>query len=236
MSVCIKDQIKNLNLVIGCDVGCPYCYARGTVRRFHMIEDFSKPEFYPGKLRIIERAKPQNFMLTGMSDFSGWKQEWRDMLFEKIAENPQHQFLILTKRPDLLHVETDLDNVWFGVTVTRRSDLWRIDSLRENVRARHHHITFEPLFDDPGVVDFNDIDWCVIGTMTGPTSRKISTKPEWVNSLTEQAHRLDIPVYWKEDLVPVMGDENMVQKLPGAMDLVLKTQRAYGTVRSRPII
>ena len=28
MSVCIKDQIQNMNLVIGCTVGCPYCYAR----------------------------------------------------------------------------------------------------------------------------------------------------------------------------------------------------------------
>ena len=27
MSVCIKDQIRNMNLIIGCTVGCAYCYA-----------------------------------------------------------------------------------------------------------------------------------------------------------------------------------------------------------------
>ena len=27
MSICIKDQIKNMNLVIGCTVGCAYCYS-----------------------------------------------------------------------------------------------------------------------------------------------------------------------------------------------------------------
>ena len=27
MSVCIKDLIQNMNLVVGCDIGCAYCYA-----------------------------------------------------------------------------------------------------------------------------------------------------------------------------------------------------------------
>ena len=37
LSVCIKDQIQNMNLVIGCTVGCDYCYAWNNVRRWHMI-------------------------------------------------------------------------------------------------------------------------------------------------------------------------------------------------------
>ena len=35
MSVCIKDNIQNMNLVIGCTVGCSYCYARNNVKRYH---------------------------------------------------------------------------------------------------------------------------------------------------------------------------------------------------------
>ena len=27
------------------------------------------------------------------------------------------------------------ENAWFGVTVTRKAELWRIDALRKNVRA-----------------------------------------------------------------------------------------------------
>ena len=88
MSICIKDQIQNMNLVIGCTVGCAYCYARNNVKRWHMIDDFTDPEFFPGKLRMMEKKRPQNFLLTGMSDLSGWKPEWRDEVFAKIRENP----------------------------------------------------------------------------------------------------------------------------------------------------
>ena len=54
MSVCIKDNIQNMNLVIGCTVGCSYCYARNNVKRYYIIDDFSKPEFFSNKLRLME--------------------------------------------------------------------------------------------------------------------------------------------------------------------------------------
>nr|MBQ4456439.1 radical SAM mobile pair protein A [Clostridia bacterium] len=224
MSVCIKDRIQNMNLVVGCTVGCTYCYARNNTRRFHIIDDFEKPEFFENKMRMMDRKKPQIFLLTGMSNLSGWKSEWRQKIFERIYANPQHQFVFLTKRPDLLNFETSLDNAWLGVTVTGKEDLWRIKALKENVKAKHYHVTFEPLFNDPGVVDFSGIDWTVIGTMTGAKSRSVKTEQQWAYSLTSQAKELNIPVFWKEDLVPIMGEDAMIQEFPVAFNAVLEEQ------------
>ena len=98
---------------------------------------------------------------------------------------------------------------------------------RKNVRAKHYHVTFEPLFDDPGTVDLSGINWIVAGTMTGAQSRKIHTEPEWAWSLADQAHKLGIPVFMKEDLVPIIGDENMIQEMPEEFNKVLEVQKSW---------
>ena len=76
-------------------------------------------------------------------------------------------------------------------------------------------------------VDFSGINWIVVGTMTGVQSRKVHTEPEWAWSLTDQAHVLDIPVFMKEDLVPIIGNENIIQEMPEEFNKVLEVQRSW---------
>ena len=216
-----------MNLVIGCTIGCSYCYARNNVRRFHMIDDFEKPEYFPRKLRLMEKKRPQNFLLTGMSDFSLWRPEWREEIFSKMSQNPQHQYLFLTKRPEMLQFSTALDNAWFGVTVTASKEKERIQALREHIQGGHYHVTFEPMFDNIGDVDLSGVEWVVIGTETGRRKNKSVSRPEWVWNLTDQAKALGIPVFMKEDLLPVMGEAQMIQELPPAFIRVLEEQNAW---------
>ena len=227
MAVCIKDQIQNMNLVIGCTIGCSYCYARNNVRRFHMTEDFSRPEYFPGKLKLMDRKRPRNLLLTGMSDFSDWDPEWREEVFARIGQNPQHQYIFLTKRPEKVRFSTELDNVWFGVTVTSEKEKGRIKAMREHIRAKHYQVSFEPMFDNIGEVDFTGVEWIVVGTETGRRKGKSESKTEWVRNLTHRAHSRGIPVFMKEDLLPVMGEEQMVQELPQVFYDVLEEQKAW---------
>ena len=133
-TIAIKSRIQNLNIVIGCTFNCPYCYARCNAKRYFMTDDFSVPQFYENKLRLLENKKPHTFLLTGMSDFADWKSEWTGKVFEKIKANPQNHFIFLTKRPEHIKFSCDLDNVWIGVTVTCKAELNRIQALKENIK------------------------------------------------------------------------------------------------------
>ena len=55
MVKCIKDYIKNRNIVVGCTNNCAYCYARINNQRFHEIPDFSKPVFFERKSKMLDK-------------------------------------------------------------------------------------------------------------------------------------------------------------------------------------
>ena len=211
---CIKDSIKNINIVIGCNIGCSYCYARMNNNRFHTIENFNNPVFFESKLKMLDNKKYGAYLLTGQSDLSGWKEKWKNKVFDKMKKNQETQYIFLTKRPEKIKIDNTPDNGWFGVTVTSSKEKNRIDELRNNIKAKHYHLTFEPMFDDVGKLDLTDISWIVIGTETGNHKGKISSKREWVFNIYNQAKANNIPVFMKEDLLGILNENEMIQEFP----------------------
>ena len=207
--------VKTFNPVMGCDIGCSYCYARKINQRFKHIPDFNVPTLMEQRLPQLYKGKPRVMLITSMSDFSSWcKNSWCDEIFKALSDNPQHEYILLTKRPEFCHYSTNLDNVWLGVTVTTAKEAKRITEFKKNVKAKHYHITFEPLFEDVGELDLENVDWVVIGAETGNRKGKIIPKREWVINIVNQAKAKNIPVTMKTSLIDIVGIENFIQEMP----------------------
>ncbi len=50
--------------------------------------------------------------------------------------------------------------------------------------------------------------------MTGPGGKRHSPRREWVENIVEVARVSGTPVFMKDSLLPIMGEENMLRELP----------------------
>jgi protein gp37 len=65
--------------------------------------------------------------VNSMSDVAYWEWPWLEAVLARVAENPQHVFLFLTKTPSsyLTWYNWAPTNVWFGSTATEQHSLRR---------------------------------------------------------------------------------------------------------------
>ena len=198
------------NPITGCSKisdGCKNCYAERLSKRLVAMKN---PRYINGfdvtiHSDLIEAPKkwktPRKIFVNSMSDLFHEKVPEQTILdiFETMNDCPQHQFQILTKRPERLKELNPkinwTSNIWMGVTVESHKYLDRINYLRDS-NAKIKFVSAEPLLDDLIGLDLLGIDWIIVGGESGPGARKM--EKQWVDNIKTVARQNKTAFFFKQ--------------------------------------
>ena len=209
------------NPVAGCSMvspGCTNCYA---MRLAYRLEAMGSTKYagttrvsggrskWNGVVRVDEDSlkipatwkKGRMIFVNSMSDLfhHAVPLTFIQRVFTTMSETPQHTYQILTKRADRVEeLSVDLAwprNVWMGVSVENKDYEFRIGHLRR-VGAIVKFLSLEPLLGPLDHLDFNGIDWVIVGGESGPGARPIS--PDWVRSIRDKCVHKGVAFHFKQ--------------------------------------
>lgn len=237
------------NPVTGCLHGCEYCYARGIAHRFDggkklkygvrtlldepVIIEGNKsaypfgfvPTFHRYRLNDYIGKKGRNIFVCSMADlFGSWVPEnWIDEVFDTCEKAPQHNYLFLTKNVEryceLKCGLPDGDNMWYGTSVTKESEVSRFNSLPAFHKT---FVSIEPILQDLEIkshnVMFSQIDWVIIGAETGRRKNKVVPERKWIEDIVNECRNAyyPVPVFMKSSLAEIWV-EPLIQEFPAEL-------------------
>jgi protein gp37 len=207
------------NPTTGCDrtsPGCDNCYALTLSKRLKAMGQpkyqrdgdprTSGPGFgltlHPDTLAIPRSwASPRTIFVNSMSDLfhTDVPEDYIRRVFDVIADTPQHQYQVLTKRSKrLAEVGGRLDwppNLWMGVSIESSKYRFRLDHLRA-VDAAVRFASADPLLGRLGSLDLAGIHWLIVGGESGATARRMD--PAWASDLRDQCAQAGVPFFFKQ--------------------------------------
>ncbi len=178
--------------------------------------DYFNPTFHRYRLNDYLHKKGRTIFVCSMADLFGkWvPDEWTEEVFRACEAAPQHRYLFLTKNPQRYNALCSkgklprLPNFWYGTTVARSKDLYFIGLDHHN-----NFLSIEPLLTAfPPMPNFF-ANWVIIGAETGNRKDKIVPEREWIENIAESCNHSNIPVFMKESLRPIWGDD-LIQEYP----------------------
>ena len=134
-----------------------------------------------------------------------------EMLYAAMLANPQHTYIILTKRPGsplwnhLLGCTTTWNfkigtvplNWWIGVTGENQRKIDQRLPLLEKMPAQVRFVSVEPMLEPVNLRPYLSwLSWVIIGCESGPKRRCITT--EAILDLITQCKEADVPVFVKQ--------------------------------------
>ena len=199
------------NPVTGCRHLCSYCYARDIANRFY--EQKFEPSFYPGRLdlprntkvpeRAIDDIAYKNVFTCSMADLFGrWvPDEWINQVFLTVYDNPQWNFLFLTKFPKRMINFDHPENAWLGASVDCQARVKSAEDAFENVKSGTKWLSIEPMLEPLKFTRLHLFDWIVIGGASKSNNTPEWTPPfDWVVDLHNQARKAGCKIYHKDNL------------------------------------
>lgn len=215
------------NPVTGCLHGCEYCYARKIANRFAPKLDDGEiakgcglndvgdtnipfpwgfePTLYRNRLEEPQRTKkPQRIFVCSMADLFGnfIPDEWIQEVFEACEKAPWHKYLFLTKNPKRYRQLKRLpgENCWLGATIGQDKDK-DYETIDEMAYLSNNFLSAEPLhYDISNMMDYDNIDWVIVGQETGNRKGKIEPEDSWIRFLRDGCIYYEIPLFIKEPL------------------------------------
>lgn len=249
---------KTWNPASGCakvSQGCRFCYAETLAEQ---KKGMAFPNGFgltlrPHKLREPFAVKqPSIIFVNSMSDLFWEKipEEYRDKIIDVIEQTPQHQYQVLTKRPENMLAYSKRRklpaNFWAGVTVENKLYEDRIDVLRK-VKANVHFLSLEPLLGPIGD-NFAGIDWIITGGESGlhlrdktvcqkralvdhGTWKPREDRADWLRSVRDKCLARDIAHFFKQwgGVRPKSGgnllDGQTWEEFPQAAQALLRSRK-----------
>lgn len=200
----------------GCAVGHGRCWAaRAAKRQKHRCSLCYQfiPHWHSERMDQPLKVKKPSWIGCCFSGefFSMEIADWvRSNIYMKMLQAHWHKFVILTKKIHRIYPDEVPENCGIGVSVNLQKDDWRIQDLLFYEEIRLKIGSFEPLYERIQV-DLKGLGWIIIGGQTRPT---VLPQKEWVMELIEQARKLEIPVFIKNNLAALFPGEQLIQEWP----------------------
>lgn len=176
-----------------------------------------QPTLHRDLLGVPQRwKKPRTVFVCSMADlFGAWVPDgWIREVMDACRAAPQHRYLFLTKNPDRYREADDwapahirpknAAEMWFGKTYTPGGDVempWILNTF----------LSVEPLLAPMPEEDIAELkhyyNWVIIGAETGNRKGKIVPERAWIEDIARACAEEEIPVFMKESLREIMGED-----------------------------
>ena len=167
-------------------------------------------------------SEPRTIFVCSMADLFGkWvPDEWIEAVINACLAAPQHRYLFLTKNPArYMHlisngiIPENQPNFWFGSTATiPEMEFFWCDEVNTFVSIEPILAPFEDLTDE-GVDPASKTNWIIVGAETGNRKNKVIPQKSWIDEIVSAAKKAGTPVFMKESLREIMGDD-FIQQFP----------------------